>query len=162
MDKKFRTIWFITIAAVLLLVLVILLQTNKTTPPTVDNPTQQVDAPVTQLGTKLQLVSLLAPSADVKTAMDTNYAPYLTPQLLAAWEAHPSTALGREVSSPWPDRIEITSTTKNTDDSYTVRGNVVEITSNEQEHGGIADMYPVTFTVSNVNGTWHISGYAKN
>lgn len=122
--------------------------------------TQVITNQVQSFGQGLQLVSLLAPKADIKTQMDKVYGPYLTPELLKQWEAHPDTALGREVSSPWPDHINVGQITKNTDDTYTVTGDVIELTSDEVEHGGIAGEYPVTLRFVK-SDTWRVSGVVR-
>lgn len=114
---------------------------------------------VTSFGTKMQMVSLLAPTSSVAQAMESDYASYVSPALLAQWVADPSRAPGRTTSSPWPDHITITSVTQSDPGVYTVQGNVIELTSNEVEHGGIADQYPVTATVQQENGAWVITSW---
>ena len=62
-----------------------------------------------ELGSRMKNVSLLAPPADVEKAMREQYAGLVTEDLLDQWIASPSTAPGRDVSTPWPDRIAIDS-----------------------------------------------------
>jgi len=112
---------------------------------------------VTQFGQQMQKVSLSAPDALEEIA--SNYAPYATPELVKSWQDNHSFAPGRGVSSPWPDRIEIISVTKNGDGTYTAQGNVIEITSQEVAHGGIAAEFPVTLTAKKVSGSWLIANY---
>lgn len=64
---------------------------------------------VEQFGQKLQMVSLLAPADTVRQVMQEQYSAYVTPDLLAKWQSDPQNAPGRLTSSPWPDRIEISS-----------------------------------------------------
>jgi hypothetical protein len=116
---------------------------------------------VTDFGQKLQLVSLLAPSSDVKTSMNKEYAPYVAPALLSSWESNPTIAPGRTVSSPWPDRIEISGVVANTDGSYAVTGTVIEVTSTEVKNGTSADTYPVTMTLQKINNAWLITAFHK-
>lgn len=97
---------------------------------------------VTEFGLRLKNVSLLAPATTVRTTMAKEYGPYLIPELLAKWQANPSSALGKTTSSPWPDRIQITGITPETDGTYRVNANVIEMTSNEKP-GEIAAMYAV-------------------
>jgi hypothetical protein len=62
---------------------------------------------VDNFGKKLRNVSLLAP--DAAQELQKQYAEFVSPVLLETWMKDVSKAPGRKVSSPWPDRIEITS-----------------------------------------------------
>lgn len=137
-------------------------KTHKNTDTSVAPSSEQVAVAqtVTDFGQKLQMVSLLAPAADVKAAMDANYSAYVAPDLLSLWEANPKVALGRSVSSPWPDRIEVSNTIANADGSYTVTGTVIEVTS-AQSGNQTADTYPVTLTIEKMNGQWQITSVMK-
>src|SRR5918992_2146126 len=64
---------------------------------------------VERFGERLQRVSLLAPESVVVREVRAAYAPFVTPELLATWTSNPRSAPGREVSSPWPARIEVRS-----------------------------------------------------
>ena len=64
---------------------------------------------VTRFGTRLRDVSLLAPAPDVSRAMRDAYGRLVTPSLLDRWLGAPTSAPGRQVSSPWPDHIAIDS-----------------------------------------------------
>jgi len=88
---------------------------------------------VETFGKRLQNVNLAAEDIDVlSVSMEENYGKLLEdPLLIVSWLRNPQNAPGRMVSSPWPDHIEILSTTKITDTKYEVRGNIVEITSDE-------------------------------
>ena len=121
-----------------------------------------VRATVTGFGSKMQMVSLLAPSTTLAQAMHEDYSAYVSPVLIAQWLQNPALAAGRMISSPWPDHIQIISITKNGSAMYTVTGNVVEMTSNEVEHGGFADEYPVTITVQKEHGSWLITQWINN
>jgi hypothetical protein len=112
-------------------------------------------AAVTNFGSHLADVSLLATSTDVVDAMHNSYAPYVDANLLAAWDANPAGAPGRLTSSPWPARIDTVSSALNADGTYTVRGTVAEETST-----GPSGTYPVTATVANENGTWLITQFS--
>ncbi len=116
---------------------------------------------VSDFGHKLQLVSLLAPSSDLKESMDREYGPYVAPELLSLWKSDPMIAPGRIVSSPWPDRIEISHISLNADGSYSVSGTVVEVTSTEAKNGTALDTYPVTMTLQKRNGIWLITAFHK-
>jgi hypothetical protein len=118
---------------------------------------------VTDFGKQLQTVSLSATSDDLAVAIDANYARYVAPELLSQWKSDSSLALGRQASSPWPDRIEVASVTRNDDGSYHVEGTVVEITSEEKSTTGTqpAATYPVHITVGHVEGSWLITSLDK-
>lgn len=68
---------------------------------------QAVQTLVKGFGKKLQMVSLTAPNDLVAASIAENYSDYVTPELMQKWQADPQSAPGREVSSHWPDRIEI-------------------------------------------------------
>jgi hypothetical protein len=121
--------------------------------------TTEVDAvnqAVIGFGSQLQQVSLMASSSVVAAAVTHYYGPYVAPELLAQWTQGSSTSAipGRLTSSPWPDHIDIASTAKNADGSYSVSGTVAERTST-----GPADTYPITATVQNQNGRWLITSF---
>ncbi len=87
--------------------------------------------------------------------MEKVYGSYLTPELLKQWQNNPDTALGRQTSSPYPDHISIDEIIKNEDGSYTVTADIIEMTSNPQDH--FFNAQPVTLTVININNEWRIS-----
>jgi hypothetical protein len=86
------------------------------------------------------------------------YAPLVTDALLARWLAHPDSAPGREVSSPWPERIEVRSVEAAGESACVVRGMVIYLTSMEVTHGGAAERVPVTVRVVEDDG-WRIARY---
>lgn len=130
------------------------LSSMSTSSPAID---PGVSAAVESFGAAMKNVSILAPAADVQRAMEQYYAPYVAPDLLAQWEADPAHALGRSVSSPWPDRIVVDDEAEQTDGSYVVHGRVVEVTSAEASSGGAAAAYPVSLQLSKINGDWMIA-----
>jgi hypothetical protein len=155
-----RIIWLILSFVLLVLVLVFLINNFSRATAVADQAT--IRDVVTEFGEKLQLVSVLAPSADVKKSMDAQYAPYITPDLLSSWESDPSKAPGRTVSSPWPERIDIDTLVLNEDTSYTITGTVVEVTSVEANNGTVFDSYPVTINLKKQrNGGWLISSFSR-
>ncbi|PTQ55467.1 MAG: Regulatory sensor-transducer, BlaR1/MecR1 family [Candidatus Carbobacillus altaicus] len=130
------------------------------------NEEQKVLALVEAFGKTLQKVSLTAPKDLVATSIEKNYSQYVTPELLQKWKDDPQSAPGREVSSPWPDRIVILRTEMSDMNQYTVYGEIIELTSVELANGGVAAKRPVTVAVQKVNDRWLISGvtiggYAK-
>lgn len=67
----------------------------------------QVRQIVEQFGAGMRDVPTLAAAPAVSEAIREVYGPLVTPELLDAWLAAPDEAPGREVSSPWPDTIEV-------------------------------------------------------
>jgi hypothetical protein len=108
-------------------------------------------------GQSLNKVSLLAPQNEFEVALDQAYSRYVSPDLIASWKVSPTLAVGRKTSSPWPDHIEILSYNTQSDGSYVVKGNVIEVTSDSLKHGTYADKYPITLTFQKIKGTWLIT-----
>lgn len=129
------------------------------TPPvqTAQEDENEITALVEEFGAKMQNVSLLAPEDTVKQSMEENYGELVTPTLLEKWQEDPENAPGRVTSSPWPERIEIESIEKQTDSSYTVTGEVIEVTSVEKENGGAAAERPITLVVEKIDNKWLIT-----
>lgn len=121
-----------------------------TTPPT---ETAGIEDVVRAFGSKLQLVSLLAPASAVEQSMRQHYAPFVAPSLLEKWIKDPASAPGRRVSSPWPDRIEIQSVTRQGADRAVVDGEIVEITSDSSDSG---TRIPVRLTMEHNAAGWQI------
>lgn len=115
-----------------------------------------VKSVVENFGYNLKKVSLLSPL--VALDIEENYKDFLDPALLAQWKADSSKALGRITSSPWPDRIEITSINKFGSGAYDVTGNIIELTSFEQTDGGKEFSRPVKIGVANFGSRWLITG----
>lgn len=126
-----------------------------TTTTTAANPADDaaVRSAVTSFGAALAQVSLQSSSAAAQ--MEEFYGPYVAPGLLRSWEAAPTAAPGRLVSSPWPDHIDISSVTPQPDGTYAVSGAVVEKTST-----GDAGSYPVTMTLASTGGSWLITSWS--
>jgi len=116
-----------------------------------------VTAVVVGFGQKLQKVSLLASSKDLKKSMEENYGSYVTSELLAEFLSNPDNAPGRLTPSPWPDRIEITSAEKTSEGLYKVAGTIIEVTSAGQDTANAAAKRPITLEVKNTDGKWLIS-----
>jgi hypothetical protein len=114
---------------------------------------QDIREQVTEFGNILKNVSLLAPTAAADIERD--YAPYVTRSLRAAWAGNPESALGRETSSPWPERIEVIDI-EPSNDTYQVRGMVVYMTSEEIATGGDAGSTEMVFIMRTEDGTWKI------
>ncbi len=114
---------------------------------------------VTQFGSHLKNVSLLSTST-LSAQLQSEYGPYLSSDLLSKWQTNPDLALGREVSSPWPDRIEVVSVTPSGNGVYTVSADIVEVTSADTATSS-SDRVPVTFTVAQSGTGYVITGVSK-
>jgi hypothetical protein len=112
---------------------------------------------VENFGRKLQAVSLQAPYDILEQSMRKNYSEFVSEDLINKWLNDPLNAPGRLTSSPWPDRIEILDVEKISEDEYQVEGDIIEITSVEQESGGIAAKRPITLKVKKINEKWIIN-----
>lgn len=93
---------------------------------------------VQKFGSSLKNVPLQSSKDILAQSMEENYANTVSPDLIARWINDPSHALGRAVSSPWPERIEISSIDRISDAEYRVKGDIIEMTSAEQTDGGVA------------------------
>ncbi len=133
------------------------------TPPLQVTEEDEVTSVVENFGRKLKLVSLLAPEDVVKQSIEENYREFLSPSLLSAWLNNPETAIGRLVSSPWPERIDIRELNKTSDNTYEVNGVVIEVTSVEKENNmGNPVTTPITLIVKNIDGSWLIDSIIVN
>jgi hypothetical protein len=107
-------------------------------------------------GKKLQMVSLLAPKAELEKSMKENYGELVTQELINEWLKDPENAPGRLTSSPWPDRIEVLTVEKSEEGEYKVTGVIIEVTSTEQAGGGAAAKRPITLEVEKEGDRWII------
>jgi hypothetical protein len=110
-------------------------------------------------GSRLQHVSLQ--SREVTRSLRIQYIGLVAPVLLRSWEADPSAAPGRYLSSPWPDHIEITALTFRGSKACSVSGQVVMMTSAEIAGGGAAALVPVHLELRRIAGPWLITGFAS-
>lgn len=117
---------------------------------------EDIERLVESFGSKLQHVSLLAPKDILEKDMLEQYGDYVSKQLIEKWVEDPMNALGRQVSSPWPERIDIISINKVTELTYEVEGEIIEITSVEKQNGGFALKRPITLMVKKIDNRWLI------
>ena len=129
-------------------------------------PDQQADSDeaavmklVSDFGSKLKNVSLLAPAEAVKNSLQENYGGLASPALLAKWQNDPDNAPGRAASSPWPERIDITVVEKLSDSSYEIKGEIITMTSVEMVNGGVAGKKPVILEAEKIDNRWLITSY---
>ena len=109
---------------------------------------------VEELGRRMKGVSTLAPPESAAKAIGEAYAGLVDPDLLARWEANPATAPGRQVSSPWPERIEVERVTDRSENTAVVRGRIVEVSSSGQ-----AGRVPVLVTLERQAGSWLVTDF---
>ncbi|MCK9479074.1 MAG: sodium ion-translocating decarboxylase subunit beta [Firmicutes bacterium] len=119
-------------------------------------PEDKIKHVIEGFGNALKSVSLTAPKDIAAESIKKHYSPYVTKELLAEWMENPEKAPGRTVSSPWPDRIEITDIVPVSKAEYTVTGEIVEITSVELNQGGAAARYPISLKVVKHDNQWLI------
>jgi hypothetical protein len=112
---------------------------------------------VENFGLQLQKVQLVAPDEIAIQDISEQYPDFVTDELLRKWMDNPETAPGRVGSSPWPDRIDISSAEKLRDTEYEVSGALVWITSTEIANGGAARIQPIKLTVTKNGTEWKIS-----
>lgn len=117
---------------------------------------QQIVNLVEGFGSKLSMVSLLAPKAEVAKSMEETYRDFVSQDLIKEWIENPEIAPGRLTSSPWPERIDVTDVIKRSSDLYEVTGVMIEVTSAEMAEGGVAARRPITLEVRQVGGQWLI------
>lgn len=161
MNSKFS--YLILIVVLGLIVLAGFLFRNipiDSSPEDIQSEVSAVEGVVGEFGNRLRMVSLSASEDDVKAQIEAEYGPFASVELIAKWKNDIGNAPGRVVSSPWPDRIEIVSTSKDDRGVYTVEGNVIEVTS-AQGNDGIAAVYPVTLNLEEVDGVWKIISFEK-
>lgn len=115
---------------------------------------QSVRNVVEDFGRALKNVNLLA--SDVSSQMDSNYGNLVTQDLLNSWKDDPRVAPGRLTSSPWPDRIEISTINRMTNDSYRVDGKIIEVTSSDSQ-GRPANTRNISLIVNRYDTKWLIS-----
>jgi hypothetical protein len=114
---------------------------------------------VQRFGERLKQVPRLAPDSVVTGAIREAFAALVTSELLEAWMADPNRAPGRDVSSPWPERIEIGAVTPLEDGSCRIEGEVIYVASVETARAEAAARKRVTLQVAPENGRWRISAY---
>jgi hypothetical protein len=113
---------------------------------------------VERFGERMKRVSTLAPDSIAARAVREAYSDLVTPALLDRWSADPAHAPGKDVSSPWPERIRIDSVSDAGRGECRVSGEVEYVTSVEAASGGAAARVPVTLRVVNEDG-WRIGAF---
>ena len=147
-----RNIW---IGAGLIVALAIIGFFYLTAQPDQAKDEAEVKALVVEFGAYLKSISLQEPSDTLKGDIQQVYGPYVTDALLQSWRADPTHAPGRQTSSPWPDRIEVSSIAPQ-GQGYVASGDIVMMTSS-----GEAGRVPVVLQVIQQNGDWRIAVYQE-
>jgi hypothetical protein len=137
----------------------LLLMAACATISTLSNSDFEVTQVVEEFSKKLQTVSLLSPH--VVEEISREYYEFVSSELLDSWISDPTHAPGRIVSSPWPDRMEISSLSQVSDGEYLVIGEIIEITSSELVNGGVANTIPVRVTLHRFEGQWRITEFVE-
>lgn len=116
-----------------------------------------VRAVVQRFGKQMQKISVLAPPDAVRRELPKVYAGLISPELFDQWKAHPDQIVGREGSSPWPQKIVIANVACATRNACKVTGKVDYITSNEVEHGGVFMRRAITLDMTRTAQGWRIA-----
>lgn len=113
---------------------------------------------VNDFGRQLKNISLSAPEEQVREDMEKYYGDLVVYETIKKWFKNPLEAPGRLTSSPWPEKIEINSVSKETEEKYLVKGRIIEITSIEESEGGKAAERSIDIYLAKFDGTWLITG----
>ena len=96
--------------------------------------TAEVTALVEGFGAKLKSVYLTSPPEIVRQDITEHYGDYVHSELLMEWVNDPQIAPGRLTSSPWPERIEILSMEKLSNNICRVQGKIIEVNLSDEHH----------------------------
>ena len=110
-----------------------------------------------RFGKRMQQISVLAPPDAVRAELPKAYGGLLSPELQKDWQANPDRIIGREGSSPWPDRIAVKQVDCDTDTACRVAGDVDYMTSNEVAHGGVFMRRAITLELADTARGWRIT-----
>jgi len=117
---------------------------------------ERITSLIQEFGQHLKNVYLTSPEEEIKKEIQENYRDFLSPNLLELWQNDPSKALGRITSSPWPDRIEVTSLSRTEEGIYLAIIKIIYMTSEEMVNGEIADSKNAFLKIKKINGQWFI------
>jgi len=98
--------------------------------------------------------TVIVPRETTEVLIDRYYTPYVTKELIASWKRKIETTPGRELSSPWPERIEVHSVALTADGTYEVQGQVIWLAGGE-----IVGKDAVTIQLKLEDGRWKIYAY---
>lgn len=132
-------------------------QNEEETQQTDEADKKAVTDTVESFGKRLQSVSLLAPKDILEESMKESYGNLVSQELIEKWISDPLYAPGRLTSSPWPDRIEILTVEKSSENEYEVKGEIIEVTSTEKTDGGVTSKRTITLTIKRFDDKWLIA-----
>lgn len=112
---------------------------------------------VERFGEQMQKVSTLAPPDAMHRQLQDVYGDLLSPTLIGTWQTHPDRVVGRKVSSPWPQRIEIGRITCSGENACRVTGQVDYVTSQELVQGGVFMRRDIKVEVARGDQGWRIT-----
>ena len=129
---------------------------TSSTPSLPDNTTM-IRNLVEEFGSKMKSVALSSVNSnDLKQEITDNYKDLITPELYTTWEAHPTSAPGREASSPWPDSIKIAVVSSDpAEPNYATVGGTIVLQTSQGEFGET----PVVIKVKKENDRWLIDSF---
>jgi hypothetical protein len=108
-------------------------------------------------GQRMQNVELL--SGEVQSQIRDQYGSFASEDMIEEWLEEPSRAPGREVSSPWPARIEIFTIEEEGVDTYRVHAWVKYVDAQDGPGEASAEQ-PISLLVAYQGGAWVITNYA--
>lgn len=114
----------------------------------------QVAEFVTEFGTELNQIPLSASPAEATAAMEARYKIYVSPELLASWEADIANAPGRINGKPDPVGIRVSSVRNVGIGSYVVKGYILYGEGSDKTEGE-----RVTLGVDRDGDRWEIIEY---
>lgn len=108
-------------------------------------------------GQRLQNVDLL--SGEVQSQIRDQYGSFASEDMIEEWLEEPSRAPGREVASPWPDRIEIFTIEAEGPAAYRVHAWVKYVDAQDGPGEASAEQ-PISLLVEHQGSAWVITNYA--
>lgn len=157
MQRKTRTLSIVGIIVALIVVGFLALYFGPTARQVRGD--EAAKAVLLDFGLKLKNVSLTADGAAGIAAIEAEYGPYVTPELLADWKNNPSRAPGRLVSSPMPDRLGIASISPQATGRI-VSGEVILVSSGDSVSEPV-DTVPFVALLIQTEDGWKIAAYQE-
>lgn len=123
--ERVQWIWII-VGAILAVGLIYVSSTNKGLLKQRD--LKNIQELIEGFGNNLKNVELVAPQEIREEEIEKYYKGYLTKELLERLKINPE-GIGKQTSSPWPEKIEITSLIFLSPDKAEINGEIIEMTS---------------------------------
>jgi hypothetical protein len=96
------------------------------------------------------------------TAVNLNLKRFITDRLYKEFTTYADVVPGKPISGPYPDGIRIDSLQKLDDTSYTVKGQIILMTSTQITQSGNSGEAPITLTLKKVSNSWLIEDVAQS